>query len=659
VYRGKRIAVVVPAHNESDRVGSVLETVPAFVDRIILVDDASTDGTGTRVQEASAGRVEIVRRQVNGGVGAAIVSGYRRALASGADLVAVMAGDGQMDPAELHRLLDPLVAGRADYAKGDRLSHPDVFHLMPFVRLFGNALLTLATRLATGLTLVDSQCGYTAITREALARLPLDQLYPRYGFPNDLLMKAAAARLRVVDVPVRPIYHPGPGASGIVLRSFIPRVGWLLLAGIVRRFLGREAGVGWGKGEPGFRRSGETRPRILVLTSSYPRWRDDHAGHFVAALARRWAARAAVTVLAPWDGLAPREERGSAAGLTVRRFRYAPRARWHRVAYGAGIEINLAKHAARIWLAPFLLVFCARALIEARRHDVLVSNWLVPAGAVGALCRALLGKRHLTVAHGGGFSVLAGRGPHRLKRRLLGALLRRTDRVVCVSAALRDDLLTSAASAGLRLRSQNVPVIPMGVETERFFAAPPAIRGRSVLFLGRLIPVKAVECLIEAMARVPDATLSVAGEGPLENVLRDGAAVMGERVRFLGAIHGADKAEALSRAAVLVLPSVELSDGRTEGVPAAILEGMAAGCAVVASDVGGIGEVVRDGWNGFLVKPGDPEKLAERIRWLLDRPRLREAIGRRAMESARAYDADTISARLYAEIDRVAPRPSP
>jgi glycosyltransferase involved in cell wall biosynthesis len=134
---------------------------------------------------------------------------------------------------------------------------------------------------------------------------------------------------------------------------------------------------------------------------------------------------------------------------------------------------------------------------------------------------------------------------------------------------------------------------------------------------------------------------------------------MGERVRFLGAIHGADKAEALSRAAVLVLPSVELSDGRTEGVPAAILEGMAAGCAVVASDVGGIGEVVRDGWNGFLVKPGDPEKLAERIRWLLDRPRLREAIGRRAMESARAYDADTISARLYAEIDRVAPRPSP
>jgi glycosyltransferase involved in cell wall biosynthesis len=328
------------------------------------------------------------------------------------------------------------------------------------------------------------------------------------------------------------------------------------------------------------------------------------------------------------------------------------------VAYGAGIEINLAARAARVWLAPFFLVFLLRALAEARRHDVVVSHWLVPAGVAGALCRALLGRRHLVIAHGGGLPILRGRGTLGLGRRLLGALLRRTDRVVCVSAALRDELLTAAAAGGLRLRSQNIPVIPMGVETGRF-AAPPAARARTVLFLGRLIPVKGTACLIEAMTRVPDATLAIAGEGPLEEALRERAAALGSRVRFLGAVHGAAKREALSGAAVLALPSLELSGGRTEGVPAAILEGMAAGCAVVASDVGGVGEVVRDGLNGFLVKPGDPERLAERIRWLLDRPGLRAAVGRRAVESARAYDADVISARLAAEIDRIAPRPFP
>src|SRR3990172_9295522 len=199
MYRGKSVAVVVPAHNESARVGRVVATIPDFVDCVILVDDASTDGTSARGREQGDARVEVVRRRSNGGVGAAIVTGYARAAAMGADVVAVMAGDAQMDPADLSRLLDPLVEERADYAKGNRLAHPDVWRVMPKVRLAGNAMLTLLTRWATGLRVSDSQCGYTAITREALARVALPDLYPHYGFPNDLLMKLSAPALRVMD----------------------------------------------------------------------------------------------------------------------------------------------------------------------------------------------------------------------------------------------------------------------------------------------------------------------------------------------------------------------------------------------------------------------------------------------------------------------------
>jgi len=638
MYRGRKVAVVVPAHNERARVGRVVATMPAFVDRVILVDDASTDGTAARAREEGDPRVEVARRRSNGGVGAAIVTGYVRALAAGADLVAVMAGDAQMDPADLPRLLDPLVEGGADYAKGNRLAHPDLWRVMPKFRLLGNALLTWITRWATGLRISDSQCGYTAVTREALARLSLSDLYPRYGFPNDLLMKVAAAGLRVRDVMVRPIYHRGPGESGIVLRHFIPRVSWLLAAGAVRRWLGR------GEWAPAAR-----RPRVLVLTSSYPRFAGDHAGHFIESYACRLADRFDVTVLAPWDGEASRAQ-VCAPGLFVRRFRYAPRARWHRVAYASGIEENVSSLAARIWLAPFLAVFILRALGAARRADVVISNWLVPAGAAGALCRGLLARPHLAIEHGGGLWALHGRGE--AGRRLLAAILRRTDRVACVSAALRDDLLTEAAASGVRLRARDVALIPMGIETRRF-AAPWRRRDIDVLFLGRLVPVKGVETLIDAVGLIPGACLVLAGEGPREAALRERAVPHGHRVQFPGLVHGQTKRELLARAAILAVPSVILPGGRTEGFPLVVLEGMASGCAVVASDVGGIGEVLRDGWNGFLTKPGDATALAERIRWILDHPRQRDAMGTRAAECAAAFEASAVGDRVAAEIDRL------
>jgi len=217
MFRGARVAVVIPAFNEADKIAATVRSVPGFVDHILLVDDASTDGTGTvaarlsRRASARAARrsIEVLSHPRNRGVGAAITTGYRRALALGVDAAVVMAGDGQMDPADLPRLLEPVVDGRADYAKGNRFAWPGGWRHMPRTRLVGNAVLSLATRISSGYWgLFDSQCGYTAASRHALAAIAPDEMFARYGYPNDLLARLGAARARVVDVPVRPVYGP-------------------------------------------------------------------------------------------------------------------------------------------------------------------------------------------------------------------------------------------------------------------------------------------------------------------------------------------------------------------------------------------------------------------------------------------------------------------
>jgi glycosyltransferase involved in cell wall biosynthesis len=240
MYRELSVAVVVPAFNEEGAIGQVVASVPAFVDRVIVVDDCSRDGTAqaaARVAlEAAEGRAcEVVRHGENRGVGAAIVTGYRRVLALGVDVAVVMAGDGQMDPADLPALLDPIAEGRADYAKGNRFRHPDVWRAMPRARLFGNIALSLATRLTSGYGHVfDSQCGYTAIHRRALGRIDLDRVFARYGYPNDLLARLHAAGMRVVDVPVRPVYGPG-WKSGIRPHMVVYPVSFVLARSFLRR----------------------------------------------------------------------------------------------------------------------------------------------------------------------------------------------------------------------------------------------------------------------------------------------------------------------------------------------------------------------------------------------------------------------------------------
>ncbi len=233
MFEGRRVFVVIPAHNEEKLLDRVLDTMPELVDRMIVVDDASTDGTAAALERAGsrhAGRLLPIRHGRNRGVGGAIVAGYRAALAEAGpgDLVAVMAGDAQMDPDDLPRLLRPLVRDEADYTKGNRLFTGEAWRIIPRTRYMGNAVLSLLTKIASGYWHVaDSQSGYTAITVEALQVLQLDRLYPRYGFPNHLLVELNNYDFRVKDVPVRPVYNVGE-ASGIRLPKVIPTLSWLL-----------------------------------------------------------------------------------------------------------------------------------------------------------------------------------------------------------------------------------------------------------------------------------------------------------------------------------------------------------------------------------------------------------------------------------------------
>jgi len=232
VLDGKRIAVVVPAHDEEHLIAATLRSIPTFVDRIYVVDDASRDATAERVQELGDARIQLVRHERNRGVGAAIATGYRHARDDRVDVTCVMAADGQMDPADLAVLAGAVARDEVDYAKANRLFTGEAWKLIPRSRYLGNAVLSLLTKIASGYWhIADSQSGYTAVSRTLLEEIDLDRLYPRYGFPNDMLVQLNVWNARVRDFPSRPIYGVGE-RSGIRLRRVIPAISWLLF----RRF---------------------------------------------------------------------------------------------------------------------------------------------------------------------------------------------------------------------------------------------------------------------------------------------------------------------------------------------------------------------------------------------------------------------------------------
>jgi glycosyltransferase involved in cell wall biosynthesis len=233
VLEGKRVTVVIPAYDEEKLLPVTLAAIPAFVDRIVVVDDCSHDRTVEYAQAAAVKdpRVEVIVHEHNGGVGAAIVTGYKRALEERIDVTCVMAADNQMPADDLDRLVRPVALGEVDYAKANRLISGQAWELIPRSRYLGNAVLSLLTKIASGYWHVaDSQSGFTAISLPMLQQLDLDRIYARYGFPNDMLVHLNVWTARVRDIPSRPVYGVGE-KSGIRLRRVVPSISLLLFKG--------------------------------------------------------------------------------------------------------------------------------------------------------------------------------------------------------------------------------------------------------------------------------------------------------------------------------------------------------------------------------------------------------------------------------------------
>jgi glycosyltransferase involved in cell wall biosynthesis len=230
MYRERVIAVIVPAYKEEKLIGQVLATMPDFIDHVVVVDDASPDCTVEVVEEHRKGdpRIVCIRHERNEGVGGAIATGYRWARERQIDISVVMAGDAQMDPKDLPRLLDPIVEGKTDYCKGNRLFTGKAWEVIPKTRYFGNAALSFLTKIASGYWHVaDSQSGYSAVTLEVLKTLDLDRIYKRYGMPNDFLVKLNVYQFRVRDVPVNPVYGIGE-RSGMKIHRVVFTLSFLL-----------------------------------------------------------------------------------------------------------------------------------------------------------------------------------------------------------------------------------------------------------------------------------------------------------------------------------------------------------------------------------------------------------------------------------------------
>ena len=276
----KTVAVVIPAYNEEGQILQVLEGIPAFVDRIIMVDDCSTDRTAEVVLNFMAGanedrpglsiaqkkieptrynraervasdmalkessyftpakimnsrpdrdRIIFIKHLKNGGVDAAIASGYKWCLDHQIDCTAVMAGDGQMDPAELESICKPVVFDGIDYVKGNRLIHRSAWLVIPRTRYIGNSILSILTKIASGYWHVsDTKSGYTAISLQALQSLKLHNIYKKYGMPNDLLVKLNIAFCTIKEVGIKPVYNIGEQSKMKVFKV-VPRISWLLL----------------------------------------------------------------------------------------------------------------------------------------------------------------------------------------------------------------------------------------------------------------------------------------------------------------------------------------------------------------------------------------------------------------------------------------------
>lgn len=391
------------------------------------------------------------------------------------------------------------------------------------------------------------------------------------------------------------------------------------------------------------------RKRVLVITSTFPRWQGDNEPPFVFELCRRLGDRFDVMVLAPHaPGAKFRESIGN---LEVYRFRYffTP---WQSLAYHGGIMANLRQKRLRYLLIPFFLLSELVALVlllRKHRVDVIHAHWLIPQGVVAVAAQTLItGKKPAIIctSHGTDLVGLTGTAFRWLQKQVMA----KVDKLTVVSQALRTH------ATGLAKRD-DVEVIPMGVDLTGTFI-PPAAAGRSnheLLFVGRLVAQKGVRYLIQALPEIlkkhPQAVLSIVGDGPERANLQGLAAAskVGEHVRFLGAVENSALKELYGGAAMFVSSSL------SEGFGLTCVEALGCACPVVATDLPAIRDIVIDGVTGLICKQKDSGDLAAKICFLLEHPELRATMGSAGRQYVQSrFDWATVSRRYAALIEEVA-----
>ncbi|MHC4414281.1 MAG: glycosyltransferase family 2 protein [Planctomycetota bacterium] len=229
------VAVVIPSFRVKRQILDVLSSIGSEVTNIYVVDDKCPEGTGDfAAAECRDPRVRVLRHARNRGVGGATMTGYRQAIEDGADIIVKVDGDGQMDLALISRVIRPIIAGKADYTKGNRFFELDRLGTMPRIRLFGNTMLSFLAKLSTGYwAIFDPTNGFTAVHAKVAQRLPLGRISQRYFFETDLLFRLNTLRAVVVDIPMDSKY--GDETSNLRISSVVGEFGWKNVKNLLKR----------------------------------------------------------------------------------------------------------------------------------------------------------------------------------------------------------------------------------------------------------------------------------------------------------------------------------------------------------------------------------------------------------------------------------------
>lgn len=386
---------------------------------------------------------------------------------------------------------------------------------------------------------------------------------------------------------------------------------------------------------------------ILVLTSTYSRWKNDIEPKFVDHLCHGLARENTVHVVAPHArGAAGRE---TMDGIEVYRFRYFFE-RWQTLAYDGGILQSLKEQPLRFLLVP-LFVFSqwltAVRLLRKNHYDIIHTHWIIPQGLVAICARPFAKRRPCVVltSHGGDLFALKGALLTRLKK----WITRRVDALTVVSDAMK----LKAVELGLK-EDEHIHYIPMGVDTQGTFLPPPLeTRGEGLLFVGRLVDKKGVEYLVEALPHIlkhqPDIRLTIVGNGPLRQAIESRCKQLGitDHVTFAGAVTNQEIPPYFQSAAIAIFPSIVTDSGDQEGSPVAIMEALSCGCAAIVADYPGAGDIIQNGETGVTVPGKSPQAIAEAVLSLLYNPELRMKLANNGrIRVQQQYDWSVISGKF-------------